>query len=537
MVAERAAGGGAWLRPIVLAGMAGCLAVAATQLVRLLQPQWDGTYAVLFAVLAALEAAWSYRVVRRRARAGRMEGLRLFRLLELLCIFLLFKVYGYVRDGDLLAEAAQMAAVNVCIWIDPETTFGFLLTYAGWFVTGMTLWDFDRLAGAPERDYRHQDGALGRALLFPLERMLVLDDLPEGLPLQRIAGRFFWGAAAILAVAGLARLGLAGLMGTDYPAAPGIVLPVLSYFVLGLALLGQGRLAALRQEWRELGARVGGDVGGRWTQGSLVFFALAVLIALALPTAYTVGLLETAGIIVGFLFAVVWYAFAILVWPLAWLMSQVFQRGEAPPVPEQPELPQQVTQGPGWIGVLTSVAFWTLLLAIAIYVIRSYLRDHPGLADGISASGPVRAVRRFWRTLWRWLRVRLRGLRIALPRLGRARPAGTAPATGLRARIRLGRLAARERVLYYYLSLVERAGREGFPRRPAQTPYEYQPGLVEHLPEAGPGVEALTDAFVETRYSTHAVAPEVVERARMHWQQVRAALRALRRGQKGEPSQ
>jgi len=49
-------------------------------------------------------------------------------------------------------------------------------------------------------------------------------------------------------------------------------------------------------------------------------------------------------------------------------------------------------------------------------------------------------------------------------------------------------------------------------------------------------VEALTDAFVETRYSAHAVAPEVAERARVHWQQVRAALRALRRGGKVEPS-
>jgi hypothetical protein len=491
---------------------------------------------VLFSMLAALEAAWSYRVVRRRARAGRMDGLRLFRLFELLCVFLLFKVYGYVRDGDLLAEAGQMAAVNVCIWVDPETTFGFLLAYAGWFVTSMTLWDFDRLAGAPERDYGHQDGSLARAFLFPLERMLALDDLPEGSPLRRIADRFFWGGVAILVVAGLARLGLAGLLGANYPALPEIVLPVLLYFVLGLLLLGQARLAALRQEWRELGARVGGDVGGRWTRGSLVFFALAVLIALVLPTAYTVGLLETVGIVVGFLFAVVWYAFSLLLWPLAWLMAQLFQRGEAPAAPERPEMPEQVAQGPGWIGVLSSVVFWGLLLAIAVYVIRSYLRDHPALADGISASGPARAVRRLWRTLWRWLRGRLRGLRIALPRFGRVRPAEAVPATRLRPRIRLGRLAARERILYYYLSLLERAGREGLPRRPGQTPYEYEPGLVEQVPEAGPGVEALTDAFVETRYSKHAVAPEVAERARVHWQQVRAALRALRRGGKVDPA-
>ena len=90
---------------------------------------------------------------------------------------------------------------------------------------------------------------------------------------------------------------------------------------------------------------------------------------------------------------------------------------------------------------------------------------------------------------------------------------------------RLGGAAPREQVLYYYLSLVRRAGELGVRRRPAQTPSEYEPVLASELPDVEAELAALTDAFVEARYSPRPVDPEAPSRARALWSRLRAAMR------------
>jgi hypothetical protein len=94
----------------------------------------------------------------------------------------------------------------------------------------------------------------------------------------------------------------------------------------------------------------------------------------------------------------------------------------------------------------------------------------------------------------------------------------------------LGAQSSRDQILYYYLSLLRRAGELGFPRRPAQTPREYEPTLATHLPEAQAETDQLTQAFVEARYSRQAIGGDQARRARAYWERVRAALQARRRG-------
>jgi hypothetical protein len=96
--------------------------------------------------------------------------------------------------------------------------------------------------------------------------------------------------------------------------------------------------------------------------------------------------------------------------------------------------------------------------------------------------------------------------------------------------IRLGALAPRDQILYYYLSVLRRASQQGFPRWPAQTPDEYRATLDPKLPEAQEEMSSLTQAFVEARYSLHAIQRERAIQVRASWEQVKAALRALERG-------
>ena len=76
---------------------------------------------------------------------------------------------------------------------------------------------------------------------------------------------------------------------------------------------------------------------------------------------------------------------------------------------------------------------------------------------------------------------------------------------------------------------MRRASRLGLPRRQTQTPYEYASSLGPHLPDAQGELASLTDAFVEARYSLHAIGKEREKQVRADWHLVRTALRSLER--------
>jgi len=83
-------------------------------------------------------------------------------------------------------------------------------------------------------------------------------------------------------------------------------------------------------------------------------------------------------------------------------------------------------------------------------------------------------------------------------------------------------------VLYFYLSVVRRAHRPGIDCRGYPTQYAFSADLAPRLAEAEGDMDALTDAFVEARYSRHDVPDVEVSRIRANWQRVKAALRGVR---------
>ena len=62
-------------------------------------------------------------------------------------------------------------------------------------------------------------------------------------------------------------------------------------------------------------------------------------------------------------------------------------------------------------------------------------------------------------------------------------------------------------------------------RQSHQPPYEYQPNLSRVTPAVEPEVKALTDAFVQARYSRQEIEEEQTSAVRSYWQQIRRALR------------
>jgi len=89
----------------------------------------------------------------------------------------------------------------------------------------------------------------------------------------------------------------------------------------------------------------------------------------------------------------------------------------------------------------------------------------------------------------------------------------------------LRRLPPRELIRYFYLSTLRRAAQAGQPRRPAQTPYEYEADLNRALPELEPDLSGLTGAFITARYSPQPMQPEEAQAAKSFWQRIKEALR------------
>ena len=509
-------------RPLVIGLMAGCMAWSLGQLVLIFAPAWDPTYLVVGCVLAAWEACYSYRLLRSPRMLG--HNVLRFRLVELSLIFLLLKLGRYAGRSiaDVLAEI-QGWPHDLSLVFDGQTIAAFVLTLLCWGAATQTLWDLDRIGTRPE--------SRGDQVS----------------PVERLTARFFGGGVVLLIASGLARIGnTSELLNLNRSPARGIMLNVVIYFFLGVVMLGQVRFVELRREWRARGAQVADQVADRWVRYSLSLIGLASLVAAVLPTQFTLGALSWIANSLNVVGAVVFYVVsllaAILFFPvglLLWLLLALLSRGEGQPAP-QPRLPTLEPLGaPGgdgamnWWEVARVLIFWAVALAGVSFVVRSYLRDRPELRETIRTLKPLQALRWAWVSLWRWLRGRIARLGQTvserLPRRSRhwSPPMG---ALGWPLRFfRLGALSPRERVLYYYLSILRRAGRQGYPRRRHQTPREYQTRLASELPQAQEDLASLTQAFVEARYSQHEVGRDQDQEVRTYWERVKAALRALKR--------
>jgi hypothetical protein len=308
---------------------------------------------------------------------------------------------------------------------------------------------------------------------------------------------------------------------------------VLAYHLLGLALMSQVRLAALRQDWLVRKTGVSHELGSAWWRYSLAFIGLAALAALLLPTGYTAGLLDVlrygTAVVLRAAYTIVATLLVLVSTPF-WLLARWIMGGEvaapqAPPLPGvRPPAPDPAGSGPEWLHLARAAFFWAAILAFAAYLVRGFVREHPEIREALASFRPLRWLARFWKAWW----ARLAGWRATVQARLR-RTAGQADDARGSRRSALAQVAApdgnRERVLYYYMELVRRAGRAGYRRKPAQTPLAYGATLKRELPERGQEVDVLTGAFVEARYSRHTIGKGIVERAKASWQQIRDWLR------------
>jgi hypothetical protein len=496
-------------QPLIVAAMMASLAVSVVQLLQLIVPTWDGTYLTVVIFLTMLESMASNRLIRRhRLSSGEILA---FRAGEWLLVLMALKLGTYAARGvgALLADLA--------IWRqDPSALF--TIEYVVAIVLTATTW---LMASNIEVDL----AVLGEpAAGLAIDREVVF---------SRLVTQFFLGGVILILAAGITRIGVAELVRIAHPPVHGVVLNALVYFVLGLLLMAQARLLILEVRWAAQEVPAASDISSRWTRASLVFIVGVGMVALVLPRTYSFGLLESLGIVLGYVLAAATLLFSVLLLLVTFPFALLFRllggtvpqqlQFEPPTVP--PALPPAGGEGSPLLAFLRSLLFWGLILGIAVYALRSYFKYRTGLL-GAAGDGWLHrlwaALREMWHAAWRSAGRTLQPLRHRLAERLPQLPQADIPRWAWR---RLASMSVRERIQYYYLSIVQRGQRTGRPRQPHETPFEYSAALRLSRPEVEPDLTELTQAFVEAKYSPHTIPEERDSVLRHSWNRVKRILR------------
>ncbi|MFC2030993.1 hypothetical protein ACFLWA_09725, partial [Chloroflexota bacterium] len=349
------------LRPALIAAMMTCLAAPVILVFEQIMTGWDGTYFLIFAFVAALEGILSERLLRRKEITG--WAYLASRGAELLVLLLALKLANYIPLGlDQLRADATTWTIYLEGFFTPIDLFTGFLFVALWSGALFVARQVSELDVVPAKASPPDDKRSPKYYLWLTQPPRVRD---RELALAWLGETFMWGGIAILLASALLHFLL--------PAAGAPAVPVLLYFALGIALLSQGRFSVAHTGWHAEGLSIQPDIARRWLVWAIVFLVGVALVALLLPTAYSMGpilaLLSVLGLLAQaftFFLTLVTYLFALF---LSWLLPS----SQLPPAP-RPEIisaqdattPINATAMP-WLESIASGLFWVVITSIVLY--------------------------------------------------------------------------------------------------------------------------------------------------------------------------
>lgn len=498
-------------RALLLTGMSACVALALGHFMQSLWPGWNLAVLVAGAVTASLSAALSHRVFATR-HLFYTDRLR-WRGVEAVTVFILIKLVWLAgkAPADLWAELQTWPAMPWRILLEGESALAWGLAVGVLLLVTGTLDDLRDLTLSPRLR-----------------------------PLQDITERVFMVGMGVLGLEGLARIGLLNLLAVDRAPVLGLMSTVLVYFVLGLILLSHAQYERQAMLWREVGLRLSRALAWRWVQHTVLFLALAGLVAFALPTFYGAGVLGALGAVFFALSLSAWLTLGFIVnalvsglmWVVGLLIPPQTDMGALPnlaPTPA-PTVTPQATPPPltlpgealAWWEPVRTALFWLVVAGLTAWMLRAFVRDRPELLALWRRARWRVWLAQAWFALRHWGRQARRALAdSALTHTVRGWFTRAAPAPRLPRRP----LSAREQIRYDYGRWLARAHQRGVGRTPQQTPREHLAALTPRLPEEAADLAELTAAFEQARYAPDSPAPTLAQRVRALVNTLRAHLR------------
>lgn len=467
---------------------------------------WLWPLGILTVVQGVYTRYWLAHPRRRRWRRWSLE------VSELAVVLVAWRLLTWFLFGQRLDAATWRAwFLNPFTFFDLPFVFGGVMLVIIWRFATAVATHVLALGLRPDElvDYRRLGQARGWVQASAPDRQALLETFGEtwmlggvvlliGTALSRGAGRpgesGWWHGQGLTATAVLALVG---------------------YVLTGLLLFSQGRLALLRARWRYEGVPGGEQVATRWHRHATTVILMVAVLALLMPLGSTFGL---AAVLLALIRVAILLA-TLVVGLLALLIALVLNLFAQEPTPMPPPefLPFDAAVSPpalawarmpSWVG---PGIFWLLLLLTTGYFLLAYVRRW---------DEDFRPRWAWWRRL-RVPRLSLRGIRGRRPRRDRRQPTPARTTTEVWRYIRLRGLSPADRIRYFYLRTVKRAGELGTARLPHQTPLEYEQILRRHWPQIETDLHALTTSFLHARYGLPPVTEVEAERARRAWERIR----------------
>ncbi len=315
----------------------------------------------------------------------------------------------------------------------------------------------------------------------------------------------------------------------------------LAFFMLSLVLLSLTQFISLHANWTLANIPVNSRLAGRWVRYSIVFLLALTVITGLLPTHYSAGFLSFLGDIldvvvqaISFLMLVVFSIFSMLI-SLPFMLfgqKQPDMSSDTPAPQETPVMPQleEAARASPLLDSARAIFFWVVFLAVVIFFVSQYLRQHEEVLIWLRRIPGWR----FISGIWIWLKSLLARTGKVISRVvegGRTRIKVISDNRRFAVQggyINPRRLGPRQKIFFYYQTLIRRGGEKGIPRKTSQTPSEYAQALENALPDAEVDIDQLTGAFVEARYSRHDVLSEDANRVKNTWERIRRILRGVK---------
>ena len=499
-----------------------CLVAVLSGVLAAFTPGWDGAYLGVVSFAVALEALYSTRITRRLSVFSR-EWIG-YRASELVSILILLKllIYGMRGFDQLVRDLPLWEKDFLGTFFTGEYLLACLVVFGVYLLCtqfGANLIeleaDDDLLERERQNEFRNDRVAYHRQLT--LKVVLV--------------------AAVMIAVTVLTQ-GYLRLSVSESAAAQVNAANLMIYVFLAFVLLSLTRYSAMRAAWFRERATINAGIAWRWAAYSIGFLMVVALAVSVLPTRYTVGLLQTLqyalGALVTVLQIIVYVLMVILTFPLTLLMRLLGQGPVSPGAPPAaPQMPKPTSQdltptANPLLDFIQSLLFWAIFLVIVGYALKQYLSRHRALLDALRniplLGWLAQGLGQFWQLLRRMSGRIAVAVDAGIKRL-RASADRVASAPARQPRLSPHRMTPRQRVQFFYLAMVRRGEQRGMRRKPAQTPREYSTTLESAVPEVNSEIDALTDSFVEARYSRHDISPAQAGRVQAIWERVSRAIR------------
>ena len=522
------------LRPLGIAGMITCLAVSFSQFINSLTPLWPGTFVSVLAFLVSLESIHAWRTVKRLRLSGRDKSR--FRFAEWIVLLLILRLGLSLREGLAgLAEDVASWTVNAVSFFDALFLIIGVLMVAIWVMAlGLAQTMKELEATEAEKAPATTDPRYDLWSTAPSRGRV-----DRTAKLRGLINTFFGGGIFMLVLTGLSLVNLRQLLSLEHARSSGIIANVLLYFVIGFLLISQAHYIILKANWELQSIPILGKLGKRWLQLVLGFLLLIALVAALLPVDYSVGIMDVLSTVLWWILHIITQIVGLILFIISYVVGLVLSlfRGEQaapPPAPtmSQPMLPPPApstgeSEPVAWWQFVRSLLFWFIIIGVAGYSVYHFLGDRWDIFKQLSMTPLLRWIGNLWKSLRRDTRQAIGRLRQSVVQSIARRRARLAQRTGRY--LSLHRLSPRDRVRYFYLSIAHRANTQGFGRPASMTPLEYQRMLASQMPDADVDVEALTQAFLEARYSAHTVTEEQMRGIQGVWQRVKRALTTRRR--------